>query len=60
MRRRVTIEEGGVFGVARELYKEDKDIMDVLQQVEAHDTEIPRYPEAPRYDDLNYIPDRQI
>ena len=35
VRRRVTIKEGGVFGVAREFYEEGEDIMDVLRQVEA-------------------------
>ena len=30
-RRRVTIEEGGVFGVAGEFYEEGEDIMDVLR-----------------------------
>ena len=30
VRRRVTIEEGGVFGVAGEFYEEGEDIMDVL------------------------------
>ena len=30
VRRRVTIEEGGVFGVAREFYEEGENIMDVL------------------------------
>ena len=60
VRRRVTIEEGGVFGVAGELYKEGEDIMDVLRRVKVRDAEIPRYPAAPDYDDLNYIPDRQV
>ena len=60
VRRRVMVEEGGVFGVARELYEEGEDIMDVLRQVEVWDREILRYPVAPDYDDLNYIPDRQI
>ena len=31
VRRRVMIEEGGVFGVAREFYEEGEDIMDVLR-----------------------------
>ena len=30
VRRRVTIEEGGVFGVVGELYEEGEDIMDIL------------------------------
>ena len=59
VRQRVTIEEGGVFGVAGELYEEGEDIMDVLQWVEAQDQEIPRYLPALGYDDLNYIPDVQ-
>ena len=33
-RRRVMIEEGGVFRVAGEFYKEGEDIMDALRQVE--------------------------
>ena len=57
-RRRVTIKEGGVFGVTRELYKEGKDIMDVLQRVEAWNAEIPRYRPPPLYDD-KYVPDHQ-
>ena len=56
VRRRVTIEEGGVFGVAGEFYEEGEDVMDVLCQVEAWDAEILRYWLAP-YDNLNYIPD---
>ena len=41
VRRQVMIEEGGVFGVAGELYEEGKDIMDILRQVKAWDAEIP-------------------
>ena len=59
VRRRVTIEEGGVFGIVRELYEEGEDILDILRQVEAWDAEIPRYPLAPGYDDPNYILDVQ-
>ena len=59
VRRRVKIEEGGVFGVAGELYEEGEDIMDVLRQVEAWDAEIPQYRPAPSYDNPNYIPDVQ-
>ena len=58
--RRVMIEEGGVFGIVGEIYEDGEDIMDVLQHIEACDAEIPQYPEAPSYDDLNYIPDRQV
>ena len=57
--RRVTIEEGGVFDVTGELYEEGENIMDILRRVEAQDREIPRYPAAPDYNDLNYIPDVQ-
>ena len=35
VRRRVTTEEGGVFGVVGEFYEEGKDIMDIFRQVEA-------------------------
>ena len=59
VRRRVTIREGGAFGVAREFYKEGEDLMDVICQVEAWDVEVPRYQLALDYDDLNYIPDVQ-
>ena len=59
VRRRVTIREGGAFGVAGEFYKEGEDLMDVIHQVEAQDAEIPRYRLAPDYNDLNYIPDVQ-
>ena len=59
VRRRVTIEEGGVFGVAGEFYKEGEDIMDVLRWVEAQDAEIPRYRPPPLYDDDDYVPDHQ-
>ena len=58
--RRVTIEKRGVFRIAGEIYEDREDIMDVLRWIEARDAEIPRYPEAPSYDDPNYIPDRQI
>ena len=60
VRRRVMIEEGGVFGIMGEIYEDGEDIMDVLRHIEACDAEIPQYPEAPSYDDLNYIPDRQV
>ena len=59
VRRRVMIEEGRVFWIAGEEYKEGEDIMDVLRRVEVWDTEIPQYPEAPSYDDPNYISDVQ-
>ena len=59
VRRRVMIREGGVFRVAREFYKEGKDLMDVICWVEAWDVEIPRYRQAPDYNDLNFIPDVQ-
>ena len=58
--RRVTAREGGVFRITGEIYKEGEDIMDVLCRVETWDQKIPRYPEAPPYNDLNYIPDRQV
>ena len=58
-RRRVTIREEGVFGVAREFYEEGEDLMDVIHQVEAWDAEIPRYRPAPDYNNPNYIPDVQ-
>ena len=58
--RRVMIKEGGVFRVAGELYEEGEDIMDVLWRVEAHDTEVPQYLEAPGYNNPNCIPDRQV
>ena len=60
VRWRVIIKEGGVFGIVGEIYEDGEDIMDVLCRIEAHDVEIPRYPEAAGYDDLNYIPDRQV
>ena len=59
VRRRVTIREGGVFGVAREFYEEGEDLMDVICQVEAQDAEISRYRPTPDYNDPNYIPDVQ-
>ena len=59
VRRRITIEEGGVFGIAGEFYEEGEDIMDVIHQVEAWNAEIPRYWPAPSYDNPNYIPDVQ-
>ena len=58
IRRRVTIEEGGVFGIAREEYKDGEDVEDVLRRVEARDWEVPRYPPVPGYDNP-YIPDVQ-
>ena len=57
-RRWVTIEEGGVFGVTGELYKEGEDIMDVLRWVEVRGREIPRYRPPPSYDD-EYVPNHQ-
>ena len=57
--RRVTIEEGGVFGIAGEIYEDSEDIMDVLRQVEVWEAEIPQYRPALDYDDPNYIPDVQ-
>ena len=59
VRRRVTIREGGAFGVAGEFYEEGEDLMDVIHQVEAWDAEIPQYRPAPSYDDPDYIPDVQ-
>ena len=59
VRRRVMIEEGGVFGIMGEEYEDGENIMDVLRRVEAQDNEIPRYPPAPGYDTPNYIPDVQ-
>ena len=53
-------EEGGVFGIEGEIFKEGEDVLDVLRQVVVRDQEILRYPEASGYDDLNYIPDRQV
>ena len=58
VRRRVMIEEGGVFRIAGEEYEDGEDIMDVLHRVEAWDQEIPRYPPVPGYDNP-YIPDVQ-
>ena len=58
VRRRVTIEEGGVFRIIGEEYEDGEDIMDVLHWVEAWDWEIPRYPPVLGYDDP-YIPDIQ-
>ena len=52
------IKEGRVFGVARELYKEGEDIMDVLRRVKARDNKIPRYHPPPSYDN-EYIPNHQ-
>ena len=60
VRKRVTIEEGGVFGVAGEFYEEGEDLMDILHRVEAQDLEILRYRPAPSYDNPNYIPGRQV
>ena len=59
VRRRVTIEEGRVFGIVGEEYEEGEDIMDVLCRAEAQDNEIPRYPPVPFYNDPNFIPDIQ-
>ena len=58
VRRRVIIEEGGIFGVAGEEYEDGEDIEDVLRRVEAQDREIPRYPPVLGYDDP-FIPDVQ-
>ena len=58
VRRRVTIEEGRVFGIIREEYKDREDIMDILHRVEAWDQEIPRYPPVLGYNDP-FIPDHQ-
>ena len=57
---RVLRKEGGAFGIEGEIFKEGKDVMDVLQWVVARDQEILRYLEAPSYNDPNYIPDRQV
>ena len=59
VRRRVTIEERGVFRIVGEEYEDGEDVEDVLCRVEARDREIPRYPQVPDYDDPNYIPDVQ-
>ena len=59
VKRRVMIREEGVFRVAREFYKEGKDLMDMICQVEAQDVGIPRYRPALDYNDPNYIPDIQ-
>ena len=59
VRRQVTIEEGGVFGVVGEFYKEGEDIMDVLRRVEADEAKVPRYQPPPTYDD-NYVLDHQV
>ena len=59
VRRRVTIEEGGVFRIAGEEYEDGEDVEDVLCRVEAWDREVPRYPPVLDYDDPNYIPDVQ-
>ena len=48
-----------MFRIAGETFEEGEDVMDILWQVEAWDWEVPRYLEAPGYDDPNYIPDRQ-
>ena len=53
-------EEGGVFGIEGEIFKEGEDMLDILKQVVVRDQEILRYPKPPRYNDLNYIPDRQV
>ena len=58
--RWVTVEEGGVFRIDGEIFKEGEDVMDVLCQVAARDQEIPRYIQPPMYEDKNYIPDRQV
>ena len=60
VRRRVMIEEGGVFGVTGEFYEEGEDLMDVLRQVEAWNAKIPRYRGPPGCENLDYIPDRQV
>ena len=59
VRKRMTIKEDRVFGVAGEFYKEGEDLMDVLRQVEVWDAEIPRYRAPLDYDDLSFIPDIQ-
>ena len=53
-------EKGGAFGINREIFEEGEDVMDVLCQVAVRDQEILRYTQPLNYDDLNYIPDRQI
>ena len=49
-----------VLGVEGEIFKEGEDMLDILCRVVARDQEIPRYLNPLRYDDLNYIPDRQV
>ena len=56
VRRRVTIEEGGVFRAAGEFYEEGEDLMDVLRQVKVQDTEILRYRALLDYEDPNFVP----
>ena len=56
--RRVMREEGGVFRINGEVFKDGEDVMDVLCWVAARDQEILRYTQPPNYDDPNYIPDR--
>ena len=53
-------EEVRVLGVEGEILKEGEDMLDIFRQVVARDQEIPRYSEPPWYNDLNYIPDRQV
>ena len=53
-------EEVRVLGVEGEIFKEGEDMLDILRQVVARDQKIPRYPKPPWYNDLNYIPDRQV
>ena len=52
-------EEGGVFGIEGETFKEGKDVIDVLRWMAVRDMEIPRYPQPLDYDNCNYIPDVQ-
>ena len=59
VRRRVMIEEGGVFRITGEEYEDGEDLEDVLRRVEAWDWEILRYPLALDYNDPNFIPDVQ-
>ena len=57
---RVEGEEVRDLGVEGEVFEEGEDMLDVLRWMVARDQEILRYPEPPHYDDLNYIPDRQV
>ena len=53
-------EEVKVLGVEGEIFEDSEDVLDVLRWVVAREQEIPQYQPPPTYDDVDYIPDRQV